>query len=179
MKTAGFSTFFKLHVVCFKWPQVGLKLAQVGLKLAQDGPMLPQDGSMLPQVGPTWPQVALTWLQLGLKLAPTWPKFGPSWLKLAQVGPSCPHLGLKANPTEKTRCFWPGISCSGKGPAAGGGSRWEGVLGEFTFGKRWVKKSVFALATPCIYKSLRSTASVSLKAQWPDLQWGWRPQTGH
>ena len=25
----------------------------------------------------------------------------------------------------------------------------------------------------------RYTAKLSLKALWPDLQWGWRPQTGH
>ena len=36
IKTNGFSTFFELPTVCFKWPQVGLKLPQVGLQLAQD-----------------------------------------------------------------------------------------------------------------------------------------------
>ena len=41
--------------------------------------------------GPGWPQVG--------------PKLAPSWPKLAHVEPSCPHLGLKPNPIEKTRCF--------------------------------------------------------------------------
>ena len=42
--------------------------------------------------GPSWPQVG--------------PKLAPSWPKLAHVGPSCPHLGLKPNPIEKTLRFF-------------------------------------------------------------------------
>ena len=46
-----------------------------------------------------------------------------------------------------------------------------GGLGEFTSGKRWAFVGVF----PDIQKALRSRPKLSLKAQWPDLRWGWRP----
>ena len=149
-----------------KWAQVTSKLGQVGLKLpfmivfgtpldlensifalvkmqfSLKSTVATRRAKMTPKLVPSWSQVGPSWPQVGPKLAQVGPKLAPSWPKLAQVGPSCPHLSRKPSPTEKTQCFWAGISGSARGPAAGAASRWEGVLGEFTFGKRWVLSGV-------------------------------------
>ena len=53
-----------------------------------------------------------------------------------------------------------------------------GDLGEFTYGKRWVLLGHF-YDCPNIHNTLRDGQAEPYQARWPDLQWGWRPQTGH
>ena len=63
------------------------------------------------------------------------------------------------------------------GPAAGGRPQWEGTFGESTYGRRWASPKL--CLSQCFrdqhFASLQRPL-VSLKAQWPDLQWGMRPQ---
>ena len=74
VKTNGFSIFFKLQAVCFKWLQVGSSWSQVGHKLAS-----------------SWLKLASNWL----KLASSWPKMASCCLELAQVGLKLAQVGSK------------------------------------------------------------------------------------
>ena len=186
-----------------KWAQVTSKLGQVGLKLpfmivfgtpldlensifalvkmqfSLKSTVATRRAKMTPKLVPSWSQVGPSWPQVGPKLAQVGPKLAPSWPKLAQVGPSCPHLSRKPNPTEKTQCFGARISGSAnrrlQGGRAGGRGFW-GSLPSVNVGFC----RVFALATT-VHLQIASLHGLSepWKAQWPDLQWGWRPKTGH
>ena len=60
-----------------------------------------------------------------------------------------------------------------------------GDLGEFTCGKRWASLRGADERPTKNYKrpsGSRPSAELEdciLEARWPDLQWGWRPHTGH
>ena len=50
-----------------------------------------------------------------------------------------------------------------------------GDLGESTYGRRWVSEAVLVTVSSGSKIRFAPRPKQSLKAQWPDLQWGYRP----
>ena len=87
----------------------------------------------------SWPALSASWGRLGA----SWTALGASWGPLGPpLRPSGRVLGHPWGlwtPQSETCKFLEnqGVSEGGGGPAAWGGGRGGGDLGEFTFGKRW------------------------------------------
>ena len=63
------------------------------------------------------------------------------------------------------------------GPAAGGRPQWEGTFGESTYGRRWASpKLCLSQCFRDLHFASLQRPLVSLKAQWPDLQWACGPK---
>ena len=63
------------------------------------------------------------------------------------------------------------------GPTAAGRPQWEGTFGESTYGRRWASPKL--CLSQCFRKLHLASLQrplVSLKAQWPDLQWACGPK---